>query len=331
MKKQDENKLLTYTDYLEKLNKNDIVSILDLFHIEYKKNAKKQVYLDLVLENVNTIAKRTLDLFQIDEFHNIKLFIKKKGKVTIRVNHLLLNFMQNLKRHHLVICNDKTFYLPKELMTAYKAKLKNKKVIDKAKENTKEYNLILGFIDAYGAFDFDKFYEEYSKTYKLSREDALTRIKDIAVFYGEFRMFEEQKTQKLYIASHIIKNIKQCKNIINKKVEYAVYTKEELIDIHSFEYMTKFKSYKKLMKFIKRNYYIEKGSQKIVNKYVLVPFLTNYQLNKDAAKEVLSTLIDSYFEFNNQKHKNKFMDLVEKIAGDYPSWYLKGHSEREKM
>jgi len=134
-----------------------------------------------------------------------------------------------------------------------------------------------------------------------------------------------------YIASNIIKNLKQCKSILNKKTKYAMYTNEELISIHDFTYMSKYKSYKKLMKFIHRNYDVEKGSMKIVNKYVLIPFLTNYQLDKTASKEILSSLIDAYFEFNNKKHKNKFMALVENLALDYPSWNLKGHSERENI
>ena len=29
--------------------------------------------------------------------------------------------------------------------------------------------------------------------------------------------------------------------------------------------------------------------------------------------------------------ENKFMSLVENLALDYPSWNLKGHSEREKI
>ncbi|MBQ6841126.1 MAG: hypothetical protein IJO63_03315 [Bacilli bacterium] len=328
MAKQD-NKILTYKDYLEKLNKNELMGVLDTFHLEYKKNCKKQVYVDLILENVNHIVKHTLDLFQIDEFHNIKLFVKKKGKITIRVNHLLLDFMRHMERNKLVISDNKTFYLPKELLDSFKNKLNNKKVISKVKENTEEYKLILGFIDVYGTIDYNKFYESYSKKYKLTKEDALVRIKDIANFYGEFKFYEDNKKKKIYIASNVIKSLKECKTILNKATDYAVFTNEELATIHDFSYMAKYKSYKKLMKFINRNYYVEKGSQKIVNKYVLIPYLTNYQLNKESAKNILSSLIDTYFEFNNKKHKNKFMNLVENLALDYPSWNLKGHSERE--
>lgn len=329
MAKQDKNKTLIYKDYLEKLNKNEILNILDMYRIEYKKNCKKQVYVELVLENINLIVKHTLDLFQIDEFYNIKLFVKKKGKIVIRVNHLLLDFMRNMEKNKLVISDNKTFYLPKELLDSYKTKIDNKKIMAKIKENTLEYKLILGYVDVYGAIEFDKFYENYKEDYNFSNEDALSRLKNLANFYGDIRLYEDNKKKKVYLASNSIKSLNECKSIINKKSDYATFTNKQLMDIHDFTYMAKFKSYKKLIKFINRNYYIEKGSLKIINKYVLIPYLTSYQKNKDAAREIVSSLIDTYFEFNNKKHKVKFIALVENLALDYPSWNLKGHSERE--
>ena len=298
-----------------------------MFHIEYKKSANKNSLEVLIIENIDQIVENTMDMFQADEFYNIKLFVKKKGKLTIRVNHLLLHFLKNLVKHKLAFTNDnKTFYLPKELYESYKSKLKGKKASEKVKENSDEYNLILGFIDAYGVIEYNKFYDSYSKIYKVPKDDTLKRIKDLSKFYGEFNIFEDKK--KVYIASNIINSLKECKELLKNKGDYAVYTNEELMSIHDFSYMTSYKSYKKLMKFINRNYYLEKGSFKIVNKYVLIPFLTNYQLNKEVAKEILSSLIDVYFEFNNKKHKEKFMELIEDLTLDYPSWNLKGYSER---
>ena len=143
---------------------------------------------------------------------------------------------------------------------------------------------------------------------------------------NEFKLIETK--DKLYIASVVIKNIKTCNQILKNKKEYAVYTNEELISIHDFSFMNKYRSYKKLIKFIKRNYYVEKNNFKIVNNYVFIPFITQYQMNKDTGLKVLSTLIDQHFEFNNEKHKKKFIDLIEKMALDYPAWELKGHNRR---
>ncbi|MBE6155989.1 MAG: hypothetical protein E7164_04460 [Firmicutes bacterium] len=323
-----DNKVTSYKDYLESVNKNEIIKMLETFHIDYNKNAKKQELIQNVMDNVNAIVTFTLNLFQIDEYHNIRLFVKKKGKLVIKVNYLLRNFITNLERHHLVIKKDeKTFFLPKELLDIYKKELKKKRLLDKIKATTDEYKLILGFVDAYGIIDFNKFHEGYAKLYKLPKEKALIRIKDIANFYDEFKVYEDKN--KIYIANEQIDSLKKGKSLLKKIGTFAVYTNEELISIYDFTYMMKFKSYKKLMKFINRNYYVEKGNFKIINKYVLKPYLTMYQLNPDGAKEVLSSLIDMYFEFNNEKHKDKFIGLVEKLALDYPSWDTKGCSEKD--
>ena len=328
MNKQGSNKIISYQEYLKSLNKNDLIYVLNLYHIPYKRNQKKQIYEELILENVDNIAKKTLHLFQMDEFYNLKFIIKKKGKLTVKFNHLLLAFLQNLVRNHLLIAvSDNTFQMPTEILLALKKEIKNKNVNKVIQKNTEEYNLIQGFIDAYGVIDFEWFYNEYSKIYKLSKEDTLERLNDLATFYLEFNLFNDKK--KNYLASKIITSLKEAKKYVNKSGEYAIYTNEELINIHTFKYMESFKSYKKLKKFINRNYDVNKGSFKIINKYVLIPFMTNRQCDIEKAKEILSMLIDKYFEFNKQKNKNKLIDLIEKVAMDYPCWNLKGHRERE--
>jgi len=330
MAKVDKYKELTYKEYLTTFNKSEVVKILDLFRIEYKKNQKKKTYIDLVLNNTDKIVNDTLNIFQRDEFHNIKLLVKKKGRITIRINHLLLSFLENLKKNNLIREETpKSYVMPKELLEIYKKKLKNKGPVEKCKNNTEEYALIMGFIDAYGAIEFNKFYDSYSKKYKLAKDKTLERIKFIADFYNEFRLYESK--DKIYLASTVIKNLKTCNTLVKKKGEYAVYTNEELISIYNFSYMNKYKSYKKLLKFIKRNYYVEKSNFKVINNYILIPFLTNYQEEKENALKLLSILIDKHFEFNNQKHKNRFTGLIEKVALDYPSWELKGYSQRGKL
>ena len=326
MSKEDSKKL-SYQEYLNKLNKSEITSVLEVFQLPYKKNLKKQIYIDQIIENLSKIVDKTFDIFQQDEYSNIKLLVKKKGKITIRINYLLQAFLENLKRNHLIIeLSPKNYYMPNELLTIYRNKIKNKTPGIKAKINTKEYALILGHIEAYGVIDFSFFYKNYAKQYKLLEDQALERLKFLSAFYDDFHIFTDKK--KTYIANKKLKSIRECNKILNQKGEYAIYTNEELMNIHDFTYMNQYKSYKKLIKFIKKNYNVEKRNFKIINNFVLNPFITSYQLNKEAGIKELSSLIDLYFEFNNQKHKNKFIDLIEKITVDYPAWELKGGTRK---
>lgn len=327
MAKKDIQKTLAYKDYLLELNKSDVTKILDTFQIDYKKNQKKEVYVEKVLDNVDKIVSDTLDIFQMDEYHNIKLLVKKNGKITIRINYLLGAFLENLERNKLIKeIKPKTYIMPKELVNGYKRKLKNKTTSVKIKETTYEYALIKGFVNTYGVIDFNRFYDVYSKKYKLQKDQTLERISFMSAFYEEIRLYESNN--KKYLSHYAIKNLKACNAFIKKKGDYAVYTIEELISIYDFSFLNKCKSYKAVVKFIKRNYNVEKSNFKIINNYILSPFLTSYQQNREDAMKLLSDLIDKHFEFKNQKHKNKFMDLIEKVTEDYPSWSLKGYTQR---
>ena len=125
--------------------------------------------------------------------------------------------------------------------------------------------------------------------------------------------------------------MKDCKKYY-KKDKYKYYTNEELINNYTLKCLDKTKSYHKLIKFINRNYEISKGHIKIINHFVLKPYLNEYQVNKQQADTILSALIDRYFEFNNDKHKNKFMVLFINITNDYPCWLLQGNiKERKKI
>ena len=314
---------ITYKEYINSLNKNKLIEILDIYHIEYKKNQKKEVYENLILDNLNNIVNYTIGLFQNDEFINIKYIIKKKGYVKVKYNHLLLHFLNNLESKYLLKrISDNEFVMPNEILNYYKLKIKNKSTNSTIKKNTEEYSLILGFVNTYGVVEFDFFYQEYSKIYKLKKDEAIERLNKLSTFYHEFNFFSDKK--KDYLASIVIKDLKECKKYIKLPGEYKKYTNNELIDIYNFKYISKFRTYKKLYKFIDKNYNVSKGSFKVINKYVLMPYIINYECGNEKALEILSELIDKYFEFNNDKYKEKFIKLVENLAKDYPSWRLKG-------
>lgn len=320
---------IEYKEYLEKLNKNQITCIMDKFNLSYQKNNKKDKLIETILDNLENVVDNALDIFQEDEYININYVIKRKGCVVVTINKLLTKFLNNLVDNNLMIIEDEEEYImPSEIYNLFKDKLKKKSVINRIKSNTREYNLILGHIDTYGIIDFDYFYNNYAKDYKLTNEETLTRIKKISLFYKEFHIIEDKK--KVYIVNNLIKNIKEAKEYLKNK-NYATYTNEELINIHNFKFMKKVRSYKKLVRFIESHYDVEKGSFKIINKFVLIPYLEQNQLNGDKSKELISNLADKYFEFSKEKYKVKFISLIENLALDYPSWSLRGYSERNKI
>ena len=84
--KKDSKSKKTYNDILNELNKDNLINILDIYHIKYRKNAKKEILINLIIDNLNNIVDYTLSLFQEDEYTNLKFIIKKKGKVKVTIN-----------------------------------------------------------------------------------------------------------------------------------------------------------------------------------------------------------------------------------------------------
>ena len=85
-----------------------------------------------------------------------------------------------------------------------------------------------------------------------------------------------------------------------------------------------------MLKKIKKNYYLDEKDIKVFYKYVIIPYLNDVQIDNPTKEENLSKNIDKYFEYKNEKHKNKFMDLVKGIINETPMWKYNGYSEIEK-
>ena len=239
--KKTNNELLTYKDYLKSLDKKSINKIIDLYHLDIKKSSKKEKCIEIILDNIHNIAHYTLSLFQQDEFANLKLLMKKRV-VQIKVNYLLKHFLEIMTKRFLVIKkSENEYYMPEELIVAYK--IKSKKIDSIINSNTKEYDLILGFIDTYGVVDFDYFYFNYSKEYKLSKEDALIRLENLAKFFEEFKIYTNGN--KKYLSSINVKNLNELKTYAKRLGNYAVYTNDELRDFHTLKSLSKNKAYKK--------------------------------------------------------------------------------------
>lgn len=329
MKKENtKEKILKYNELLLELKKSDVESILINFDINYKKNTSKENLIETVVNNVESIVDSTLDIFQEDELANIKLIIKKKGNIHVTVNHYFKKFLNNFERLHLLKkINQNDFLMPKELLNIYTKKIKNKSVINKIKRNTEEYALIMGFIETYGFRTIKDLYEIYKNKYEINYNDFQKRIIYIGKFYNEYKTYSEKNDY--YISSLNINGIAKGKKYLNKKNKYKEYTCEDLININNFSKFSKVKSYKKLSKYILRNYYVEKGNFKIINRFILCPYFIEKQVDKNKSQKLLEELIGKYFEIKDEKNKKKFIELIDDFFLDYPSWSLHGFSERD--
>lgn len=324
---------LTYSEYLLELSKEEIERILNIFNIKYRKNSKKENLIKILDNSKEEIVKYSFNLFQSDELANIKLIIKSNGHLKPRTNYSLLYFLDNLNKKSLVKKIDENqYYVPKDILKCFKACLKDKETLKIIKSNTKEYNLIMGLLNTYGVLSYDKFYEMFNNILPCDKEYLWERLMILTDFYEEFDLFFSKKEN--YVCNKSFLNekgiqLKEIKKYANKKSVYKQFSAKELITMFSYKYMCKFKSFKKMLSFVKKNYYLDERDIKIFYKYIIIPYINDIQLDSNS-EDNLSKNIDKYFEYKNEKHKNKFINLIKGIVKDAPMWKYNGFSENEK-
>ncbi len=326
--------ILTYSEYLDSLSNEEIERILNFFNIKHRKNSKKENLIKILINSAEDITKYSFNLFQSDELTNLKLVLKSNGHIKPRTNYLLLYFLNNLNKKGMVKKVDEDeFYMPKDIQKYFKSYLKDKDSLKIIKSNTKEYNLIMGLLNTYGVLSYDKFYEMFNNIISCDKEYLFDRLTILNNFYGEFELYFSKK-EKYVCNKAILKEkgiqLKDIKKYVNKKSDYKTFSSKELTSMFSYKYMSKFKSFKKMLSFVKKNYYLDEKDIRVFYKYVIIPYLNDVQIDNPTKEDNLSKNIDKYFEYKNEKHKNKFMDLVKGIINEAPMWKYNGYSEIEK-
>lgn len=316
-----------YKDYLESLKKEELELVLKDFNISYDLKDKKEILVKNILDNLENRILNIVSIFQNDELSNIKKVIKNKGYIKIKKNSQMRDFIDNLTFHFLAYqISDYEYYVCSDVLKIFKNKINLKTLLKKIKSNTKEYNYILGLLETYGVCDYDFFFELYSRSFISTKEDFLDRLRILANFYNEFIIYEKKKN--ILVANKALTTYKMANKLYSMPGNYRLYSNDEIIQIHNYKYCGNLKSYKKLIKFLKRNYGMEKRNIAFFNKNILSKYLTKIQLNEDEADDLLKELIDVYFEIKNEKQRKKFINLMRNISLYYPNWSLKGNYKK---
>lgn len=120
--------ITTYSEYITSLTKDELINMVTLYNLDCS-GKNKEDYIQVILDNQNAIVEHALDLFQTDEYYNLKYLINKNGQVTVQINNLLLAFLKVMVKNKLIIEKDNnTFVMPNDLLAIFTNKLKNKKL-----------------------------------------------------------------------------------------------------------------------------------------------------------------------------------------------------------
>ena len=314
-----------YLNYLEKLNKKDIIdmikdyhNICDIYDIEKGKNITKKNKKDMIeylLDNIENYLPSIIKLIDSKDYEILNYIIHNPKKVKgnyISDNKYFFDYLREKK----IIFGIKKITIPKDVFILIKNTITNKDALKEINHNTYIYDLGKGLIIAYGVIDKKMFMD------RIERIDKKGSLK-IEYYYKK-----NYKITKDKVVNNKISNKEKINKYLNNTV-YKEFKNKELIKLARLTYHYKFKSYKKLLSTIKSNYIFKKEDIPYINEQIIIPYLYNSLTEEKKAFNELNKTIDNLFEFNDNKLKDKIIALIIEIRNHFPLWEYRGFSKSE--
>lgn len=289
-----------FEDLLKKLNKNTLIKITELFH-QYCK-----VYTYSIAENITKNKKKDIISYLVDKQDIYLKFIiqslsladfKKANLKTIKDSSLV----PNLKNWGIMI-NDQIGIDTIKLIKKY---TKQKSIVLVNKNNNELYALAKGIIVAYGVIAQEKWQDLLPNPAKCK---LLENYYNKEYYFTDSAVVAQKLTNKRKIESYF-----QNSNL-------KIFKPKEYIKLGNNLYHHQNKNYKKLIHTLKNNYIFQNSDIMFLDSKVIIPYLYNNRAMEDIALKELNANIDKYFEFGQNKLKNKLIDEIKKIKLDFPMW-----------
>lgn len=304
-----------YEDILKKLKKEELVGMVDYFHkfcevynypiADEIKKYKKEEIVSYLVDKEAVYLKFIIQSLNNEDYELLKKIDKKNRTIN---NQKLKDYLISCR----IIVNDT---MADDVYENIKNILKSKKVKKNILKNTKLYNLGTGIIVAYGVIDYEKFKkiignEENLKLLELYNH-CNYKIVDNKVVASELN--NKTKINKYYKAN-ILKDFKY----------------QEFRTLGNQTYHHQFKTYQKLVHILKKNYVFQKSDISFLDNVIIIPYLYNNTKMEEDAKKTLNKNIDRYFEFANDKLKQKLITKICQLKKDFPIWEYRGRSIKEE-
>ncbi|MEG1506772.1 MAG: hypothetical protein RR478_04680, partial [Bacilli bacterium] len=271
---------------------------------------------DEIIEYIDDIKTKYIKFFieslDKEEYINLKLVLKNTTILNVDkkfIDKLIINK---------IIFVDGNINIPIDIENILKNLVKNKQVLINVKKWNRLYKLIDGIIVAYGcldSFNFDDILDSFKNKDKVLVMLDIYNNNDYIIKNGAIisTKLNNKKRINKYIKSNVIKN----------------FTNRELINLGNSTYHHGMKSYKKLIKTLKRNYVFKNHDILFVDNKIIIPYLYNSLNDEETARVNLECMISDYFEFNNEKLKELMLTKIIEIKKNFPLWEYRGFSREE--
>ncbi|MFD1335007.1 YecA family protein [Oceanobacillus iheyensis] len=256
----------------------------------------------------------------IDLFND---FQRNNGVIPVRVKTEELLFLQVLGLIFIKeVDDDEIAIMPRELLQVYD-KMQSNELQKTAIRNTKWHKLTEGMLYYYGVMQQEILIAQVEK-FTNEKIDSFEFLHVMKIAETMYQSFEIQVDKRIYIDFRVDDPdfilVEQSKR---KQIPYYPFTEQELLQSSEDGFIPLTQGFKKLRKYILRNFDIEESDVLDILDNVIV--ISNMDQKPTAPLQYLNEV----FEFNSEKQLQEFIPLVMNATNDVRLWMLKGHTPTE--
>lgn len=256
----------------------------------------------------------------IDLFND---FQRNNGVIPVRVKTEELLFLQVLGLIFIKeVDDDEIAIMPRELLQVYD-KIQSNELQKTAIRNTKWHKLTEGMLYYYGVMQQEILIAQVEK-FTNEKIDSFEFLHVMKIAETMYQSFEIQVDKRIYIDFRVDDPdfilVEQSKR---KQIPYYPFTEQELLQSSEDGFIPLTQGFKKLRKYILRNFDIEESDVLDILDNVIV--ISNMDQKPTAPLQYLNEV----FEFNSEKQLQEFIPLVMNATNDVRLWMLKGHTPSE--
>lgn len=313
-----------YQDYLEKLNKEKLQSIIDDYNLLGKvfnyesintKRQKKEDLLKQIAEIKDNYFKYFVMSLDLKDFNTLKqLVFKKVNDDYLKENREFINYL--LAKN--ILFQEQELMLAWDISDLLKKLIRDKEVIKYVKIWNRIYKLVDGIIVAYGVVS-----RKYFDIIVSGIDNHEQIIPKLEYYYKKEYLIDSKK-----IMSTKLTNKKRINRYV-KNDKYKMFTNKEFVEMGNSTYHHGIKSYKRFIKMLKNNYVFRNSDIEFVDKNIVIPYLYNSLNEEDEAQKNLEETVITLFEFKGDKLKQKMLAEIMKIRDEFPLWEYRGFSKLE--
>ena len=301
----------TFNDYLTNLKKDELNAIVDNYNrfatIYNEKNIvtkglKKEDIIGLIVKNKSTYVKYILSIINNYDRNEIE-----KGSYSKKIQRYL-------SKYKLL---DEDNILFSDIKKTIDKLLKNSEFIKQMKNWDYINNIINGLIIAYGVVDTNYVKDILAKYCDYEQTLALLKLGT-----------QDYSIEKKKIVSKLLTSRKRIDKYYSDN-SYKEFNIKELQKLGTNKYHYDIKEYKKLMSILKNYYVFKRKDIKFIDENIVIPYLYISINEEDIAKDALMTKLEEYFEFREDKLKERLYKQVDGIRDNFPLWEYRGFSKKE--